>query len=154
MTGLILRDVKRKEERGEDVYDCIQTGRNGSKSIVHLYPAPIYLANHTTALHFHLTLSNPTLSTSTNPTTTSSTPHHHAHNPAQPYEDAEFQYTPLLDPSRDNELMEILPDYLTEEICFPRSNAAKFYARVVDCLTKRVVDVEEEGEGEVGDGNE
>jgi len=31
LTGLILRDVKRKEEEGEDVYDCIQTGRNGSK---------------------------------------------------------------------------------------------------------------------------
>jgi hypothetical protein len=28
LTGLILRGVKREEE--EDVYDCIQTGRNGS----------------------------------------------------------------------------------------------------------------------------
>lgn len=31
LTGLIVRDVKRREEQGEDVYDCIQTGRNGSK---------------------------------------------------------------------------------------------------------------------------
>ena len=30
LTGLIILGVKRKE--GEDVYDCIQTGRNGSKS--------------------------------------------------------------------------------------------------------------------------
>ena len=30
LTGLIIRGVKRKE--GEDEYDCIQTGRNGSKS--------------------------------------------------------------------------------------------------------------------------
>ena len=30
LTGLILRDVKRLD--GEDVYDCIQTGRNGSES--------------------------------------------------------------------------------------------------------------------------
>ena len=29
LTGLILRGVERKEE--SDVYDCIQTGRNGSK---------------------------------------------------------------------------------------------------------------------------
>ncbi len=29
LTGLIIRGVKRQE--GEDVYDCIQTGRNGSK---------------------------------------------------------------------------------------------------------------------------
>lgn len=29
LTGLIIRDVKREAE--DDVYDCIQTGRNGSK---------------------------------------------------------------------------------------------------------------------------
>jgi len=50
-------------------------------------------------------------------------------------------------------LLDILPDYLTEDICFPRSNAARFYARVVDCLTKRVeVEVvEEEGAGQEGE---
>lgn len=31
LTGLIIRDVKRESE--DDVYDCIQTGRNGSKSL-------------------------------------------------------------------------------------------------------------------------
>lgn len=31
LTGLIVRDVKRHEAECEDVYDCIQTGRNGSK---------------------------------------------------------------------------------------------------------------------------
>lgn len=31
LTGLILRDVKLREEAGEEVYDCIQTGRNGSE---------------------------------------------------------------------------------------------------------------------------
>ena len=30
VTGLIIRNVKREEE--EDVFDCLQTGRNGSKS--------------------------------------------------------------------------------------------------------------------------
>lgn len=30
LTGLIIRGVKKAEE-GEDIYDCIQTGRNGSK---------------------------------------------------------------------------------------------------------------------------
>jgi hypothetical protein len=30
LTGLLIRSVKRETE--EDVYDCIQTGRNGSKS--------------------------------------------------------------------------------------------------------------------------
>ena len=37
LTGLIIRGVKRNE--GEDEYDCIQTGRNGSKCPSHSYPA-------------------------------------------------------------------------------------------------------------------
>lgn len=32
LTGLIVRGVKRDQQTGEDVYDCIQTGKNGSKS--------------------------------------------------------------------------------------------------------------------------
>lgn len=31
LTGLIVRGVKRDQQSGEDVYDCIQTGKNGSK---------------------------------------------------------------------------------------------------------------------------
>ena len=31
LTGLILRGVERKDD--SDVYDCIQTGRNGSKCL-------------------------------------------------------------------------------------------------------------------------
>lgn len=36
LTGLIIRSVKREDE--EDVFDCIQTGRNGSKSrtLIHI----------------------------------------------------------------------------------------------------------------------
>lgn len=45
-------------------------------------------------------------------------------------------------------MLDLLPDYLTEDICFPRSNAAKFYARVVECLTKKVEVVEEDEEDE------
>ncbi|KAJ9635869.1 hypothetical protein H2199_008222 [Coniosporium tulheliwenetii] len=101
LTGLIIQGVKRQE--GEDVYNCIQTGRNGT-------------------LHFHL-------SVATEEAKASSTT----------YEDAEFAYTPLLDENRDRELLDILPDYLTEEICFPRSSAAKFYAKVGESLTRKVV---------------
>ncbi|EKG15713.1 Monopolin complex subunit Csm1/Pcs1 [Macrophomina phaseolina MS6] len=100
LTGLIVRGVKRGDD--EDIYDCIQTGRNGT-------------------LHFHLAVALEDGSSS------------------QSYEEAEFAYTPLLDENRDRDLLEILPDYLTEEICFPRSSAAKFYAKVVDCMTKKVV---------------
>jgi len=84
-----------------------------------------------TALHFHLSISAATDGSSGKPASAGS------------YEDAEFAYTPLLDEKNDRDLLDILPDYLTEEICFPRSSAAKFYAKVVDCMTKRVV-VEEE----------
>lgn len=53
------------------------------------------------------------------------------------YEDTTFLYTPRLDTNRDRDLLEILPDYLSEEIAFSRVNAAKFYGRVVETLTKR-----------------
>ncbi|KAF1830241.1 hypothetical protein BDW02DRAFT_508081 [Decorospora gaudefroyi] len=102
LTNLVILGIKKSED-DEDVYDCLQTGRNGT-------------------LHFHLTVS-------TN---------------AQSYEDTEFIYQPLLNEQRDKELLDLLPDYLTEEICFPRLQAAKFYCKVVDSMSKKVVLEEEE----------
>ncbi|KAK1836475.1 Monopolin complex subunit pcs1 [Podospora conica] len=52
------------------------------------------------------------------------------------FEDAQFLYMPQLDPNRDRSLIDILPDYLVEEITFPRPHAAKFYARVMKALTE------------------
>ena len=129
LTGLILRGVERREE--SDVYDCIQTGRNGSKCISFHVLSKILVyktvANHDAnliicffppALHFKLAVAND--------------------NDAKiNYEDATFLYTPRLDANRDRDLLELLPDYLSEEIAFSRVNAAKFYGRVVETLTKR-----------------
>jgi chromosome segregation ATPase len=39
LTGLMIHNVKRDEN--EDIYDCIQTGRNGSKLYL-FYPPPFY----------------------------------------------------------------------------------------------------------------
>ncbi|KAG9691932.1 hypothetical protein KCU95_g7690, partial [Aureobasidium melanogenum] len=78
-------------------------------------------------LHFHLTIA--TDEAITNPKTPS----------GLSYEDTEFAYEPLLDANRDADLMDILPDYLTEEICFPRNHAVKFYTKVVESMTKKVV---------------
>ncbi|MCJ1404778.1 hypothetical protein MMC11_008004 [Xylographa trunciseda] len=98
LTGLLLRGVDRMED--VDVYDCIQTGRNGT-------------------LHFKLAVATDTSATVS-------------------YEETEFTYTPRLDSNRDRDLLDILPDYLTEEITFSRQNAAKFYSRVVETLTKQM----------------
>ncbi|MCJ1284579.1 hypothetical protein MMC26_003912 [Xylographa opegraphella] len=98
LTGLLLRGVDRLDDM--DVYDCIQTGRNGT-------------------LHFKLAVATDTSATVS-------------------YEETEFTYTPRLDSNRDHDLLDILPDYLTEEITFSRQNAAKFYSRVVETLTKQV----------------
>jgi len=97
LSGLLIRGVKRESE--DDVFDCIQTGRNGT-------------------LHFKLAVTN--------------------EKSVNSYEDAQCQYIPQLDPSRDKDLMEQLPDYLVEEITFPRPQAARFYARVVKALTEKV----------------
>ncbi|KAH8659059.1 chromosome segregation protein Csm1/Pcs1-domain-containing protein [Tricladium varicosporioides] len=96
LTGLIIRGVKRESE--EDLFDCIQTGRNGT-------------------LHFKLSAAND--------------------KSADSYDDSQCSYVPQLDPSRDRALMELLPDYLVDEITFPRPQAAKFYARVVKALTEK-----------------
>lgn len=71
-----------------------------------------------TALHFKLTVSK---------------------DPEESYDDVEFTYTPKLDDSRDRDLIELLPEYLTEELAFSRMNAAPFYARIMDTLMKRRV---------------
>jgi len=128
LTGLIIRNVKRKD--GEDEFDCLQTGRNGSKYISELLDNGHVLIA-ATALHFHLTVANDT--TSSAPKTPS----------GSAYEEAEFTYEPLLDESRDNELIEILPDYLTEDIEFPRHQALKFYHKMLESMMKRIM-VEEE----------
>ncbi|KAL8951078.1 MAG: hypothetical protein Q9222_002918 [Ikaeria aurantiellina] len=60
-----------------------------------------------------------------------------ATNTDDSYEDTEFQYTPRLDNDRDRDLLELLPDYLGEEITFSRLNAARFYGRVVETMTKK-----------------
>lgn len=124
LTGLIIRGVKRKE--GEDEYDCLQTGRNGSKYIrVPCYKTILLMA--IPALHFHLSIAND--ASIANPKTPT----------GLSYEEAEFAYEPHLDENRDRELIEILPDYLAEEICFPRNHAVKFYTKVVESMTKKIV---------------
>ncbi|KAJ5170602.1 Monopolin complex subunit Csm1/Pcs1 [Penicillium coprophilum] len=94
LTGLIVRDVKNRES--DYLYDCIQTGMNGT-------------------LHFHLVV--PKVSAD--------------------YDNTEFQYLPHLDSNRDRDLVNLLPDFLTVDITFVRGQAAKFYTRVIDALTKR-----------------
>jgi hypothetical protein len=116
LTGLIVRSVKRGDDG--DTYDCIQTGRNGSKF------ANGWCMNMTDmeiALHFKLFVDA-----------------EEAKNAS--FEETDFLYTPLLDANRDRDMMELMPTYLTEEITFARQNAAKFYGRVLDTLTKRRVD--------------
>lgn len=55
-------------------------------------------------------------------------------------------YTPLLDASRDRDLIEIMPSYLTEDITFAREVAARFYGRVVETVMKRAEAPEDEDE--------
>lgn len=121
LTGLIIRGVKRLE--GEDEYDCIQTGRNGSK-YSSTFSSQSQLTTYLLALHFHLSVAND--SSAANPKTPT----------GLSYEEAEFGYEPFLDQSRDRELLDILPDYLAEEIGFPRSHAMRFYSKLIESMTK------------------
>lgn len=128
LTNLVIMGVKRNEHE-EDVFDCLQTGRNGSTSCSSspFFNPPL---KHTTltnqkALHFHLSIST-------------------AAEAAESYNDTEFIYQPLLDDNRDADLLDLLPDYLTEEISFPRGHAAKFFSKVVEAMSRRVEVVDED----------
>lgn len=107
LTGLIVRGVKRDQQTGEDVYDCIQTGKNGT-------------------LHFKLAHIS------------ANSPHVDADETTQYFDEDQFHYMPQLDASRDRALIDLLPDYLVEEITFPKQHAAKFYSRVNKALTETV----------------
>jgi hypothetical protein len=40
-------------------------------------------------------------------------------------------YTPLLDPNRDETILKVLPDYLTDEIMFAREQGTPYLHRTV-----------------------
>lgn len=116
LTGLIILDVKAKDE--EHLYDCIQTGVNGSKwrSVYPPLCLDYPLIDFSTALHFKLVIPQKTTGA---------------------WEKATYQYIPLLDTNRDRDLVDILPDFLMDHITFERQAVTKFYTRVIDALTKR-----------------
>jgi hypothetical protein len=122
LTGLIIRAVKKRES--DYLYDCIQTGVNGSKSTGPIVFVGCWVLSLTasTALHFKLAVS------------------HDGDGKSTDYDNTEFQYMPLLDTNRDRDLVDILPEYLTVDITFSRQHASKFYTRVIDTLTKRRID--------------
>lgn len=114
LTNMVVLSLKKNED-DEDVYKCLQTGRNGSKFIETTLTT--LHANNRPALHFQLTITQD----------------------GESYEQTEFAYSPLLDEARDRELIELLPDFLTEEIFFPRAQAPSFYSRIVDSLSKKII---------------
>jgi len=97
LSGLIFRNVER--EGGNTIFDCLQTGRNGSTS---LSLCSLFL---TEALHYKLTMEDRDVND----------PH------------GQVAYTPLLDPSRDAKIMTVLPDYLTDEIMFAREQGTRSF---------------------------
>ena len=118
LTGLIVQSVK-QDEAG-DTYDCIQTGRNGSK----FFPSRSRsCTNKIVALHFKLFVDQENAKKVS-------------------FEETEFLYSPQLDANRDRDLIEMMPDYLTEDITFIREVAAKFYTRVVKTLTEKPIEEE------------
>src|ERR1700760_4157816 len=75
-----------------------------------------------TALRFNLSIEDPTLT----------------RTPGTSYDEVQMTYTPLLDDKNDKHLVEILEDFLVEDICFPRNHALGFYTKVRECMTRRV----------------
>ena len=51
--------------------------------------------------------------------------------------DAQVAYMPMLDPGRDAQLRKVLPEYLTDEIVFERSQASLFYNRLLTFINRK-----------------
>jgi hypothetical protein len=75
---------------GTTTFDCLQCGRNGSI----LFPCSMV----NIALHYKLSMEDNDVND----------PH------------GQIVYSPMLDPSRDEKILKVLPDYLTDEIMFSR----------------------------------
>ena len=95
LSGLIFRNVERV--KGNTVFDCLQIGRNGS-TLPPKSPPSVCGLVLTVALHYKLSMEDKE----------ANDPH------------GQIAYTPLLDPDRDEKLLKVLPDYLTDEIMFAR----------------------------------
>ncbi|RUS19291.1 hypothetical protein BC937DRAFT_87712 [Endogone sp. FLAS-F59071] len=90
LSGLLVRDIKILSEG--KVFDCLETGRNGT-------------------LHFKLT--------------------QRADSPI-------MEYHPILDASRDANLIALLPDYMTVDIEFKKEESSMFFWRLQNFLQKPV----------------
>ena len=58
--------------------------------------------------------------------------------PNSRFDDMQMTYTPILDEKNDRHLLDILEDFLVEDICFPRNHAQGFYSKVRESMMKRV----------------
>lgn len=84
------------------------------------------------ALHFHLSVLHDSIKTP---------------GGKNEYDDYDYVYDPHLDEDRDRQLMAVLPDFLREsDIDFSRHDALKFFTKIFDSTTKKVVmEGDEEG---------
>lgn len=83
-------------------------------------------ANAILALHFRITVDNEAASNPKTPT-------------GQSYEDDDYVYEPLFEKSRDRELLDLLPEFLLDDITFPRRQAMAFFGQVLDKMNTPVV---------------
>ncbi|KAH6688072.1 chromosome segregation protein Csm1/Pcs1-domain-containing protein [Plectosphaerella plurivora] len=54
------------------------------------------------------------------------------------YDETQFTFEPQLDSDRDHDLVEFLPDYMTDEITFPRAHAPRFFQRLTRALEEQL----------------
>ncbi|KAK4662982.1 hypothetical protein QC763_601390 [Podospora pseudopauciseta] len=51
-------------------------------------------------------------------------------------DESQCEYNPMLDTNRDRALIDVLPEFLVDEIAFPRAQAGKFYQRIMRALNE------------------
>lgn len=118
LTSLIIRNVK--EEDGENVFDCLQSGRNGSECLLltlQLLWRLLTLFSFVLALHFTLSQEK--------------------EDPGSRYSETKYTFSPQIQDGRDAELMKVLPEYFLEDLTFTGPQISKFYIRLFTALTEK-----------------
>ncbi|KAI5854156.1 chromosome segregation protein Csm1/Pcs1-domain-containing protein [Tricharina praecox] len=129
LTNLVIMTIKKDAET--HVFECLQTGTNGT-------------------LHFRLNVRAPNTARKSKPPGTG--------EDSDDKDDEDYVFMPILNEQRDEFVISLLPDYLRQEISFSRDHAARFFQKIHTILMKPPIiedddetEEDDEGSGEEGD---
>lgn len=146
LCGLIIVNVRK--ENDSNVFECVQTGVNGRTLFILMTFLRFILTNFgIVAVHFKLSV--PNLHVKAKRAQESKDP-----ADVEAVDEDEIIFIPLFDEARDKTVIDLLPEYLRDEISFQRDHMTKFYQKVNSLFMMTINTKQPEGESEDDDDDE